>query len=318
MNTLQGTVIRNTGAWYDVRPDNTDLSPIPCKVKGNFRIRGLRTTSPVAVGDRVTVQRLPEGTGFITAISPRRNYIIRRASNLSKESHILAANIDCALLVASLREPSTPTTFIDRFLATSEAYNVPAALVLNKSDMWDADDRELAEAIAHLYTVIGYPVFLLSARTGEGLDALREFVAGKTTLLAGNSGVGKSSLINALVPGLDLRTGAVSATHHTGMHTTTFSEMFDLPGGGELIDLPGVKGFGTIDFETEEVSHYFPEIFEAGRDCRYGNCTPHPRARLRRPRRPRRPPHSRKPLRLLPLHPRRKPRNREIPQIIRG
>lgn len=269
---MEGIVTRNTGAWYEVRPTHNGEA-VRCKVKGNFRIKGLRTTSPVAVGDRVTVDVLPDGTGFITAISPRRNYIIRRASNLSKESHILAANIDLALLVVSLHNPATSTTFIDRFLATAEAYNVTAVVAINKADTWDNDDRELAEAIARLYSGIGYEVVIISARTGEGLDTLRPLVADKTTLLAGNSGVGKSSLINALVPGLDLRTGEVSAMHHTGMHTTTFSEMYDLPGGGELIDIPGVKGFGTIDFETNRVSHYFPEIFAVGRDCRYADCT---------------------------------------------
>lgn len=270
---MKGTVIRNTGAWYEVRPDDSAEAPVKCKVKGNFRIKGLRTTSPVAVGDRVSVDILPGDTGFITAIEPRRNYIIRRASNLSKESHILAANVDLALLVATLREPATPTTFIDRFLATAEAYGVPAALVLNKRDMWDADDSELAAAISYLYSGIGYPALSVSARTGEGLDDLRALIKGKTVLFAGNSGVGKSSLINALIPGLDLRTGAVSSLHHTGMHTTTFSEMYDLPGGGEVIDIPGVKGFGTIDFDAAQVSHYFPEIFEAGRECRYADCS---------------------------------------------
>lgn len=272
-NRMKGTVIRNTGAWYEVRPEGSDATPVKCKVKGNFRIKGLRTTSPVAVGDRVTVDILPGDTGFITSIEPRKNYIIRRASNLSKESHILAANIDLAILVATLREPATPTTFIDRFLATAEAYNVPAALVLNKHDMWDADDRSLANAMTYLYDGIGYDTLSISAHTGEGLAALRDLIKEKTVLLAGNSGVGKSSLINALIPGLNLRTGAVSTLHHTGMHTTTFSEMYDLPEGGELIDIPGVKGFGTIDFEAAQVSHYFPEIFAAARDCRYANCS---------------------------------------------
>lgn len=269
---MTGIVIRNTGAWLDVLPDEGG-APIPCKVKGNFRIKGLRTTSPVAVGDHVTVQPIAGGTGFITAIAPRRNYIIRRASNLSKESHILAANIDQTLLVATLRDPATPTTFIDRFLATAEAYNIPALLVLNKEDMWDDDERQIAVALKYLYNSIGYQVIFTSAHTGEGLTELHEIIGGKITLLAGNSGVGKSSLINALIPGLNLRTGEVSAQHHTGMHTTTFSEMFPLPGGGRLIDIPGVKGFGTIDFKPEEVSHYFPEIFKTGAECKFGNCT---------------------------------------------
>lgn len=266
----EGTVIRNTGSSYIVRCDSGE--EIPCRVKGNFRIKGIRTTNPVAVGDRVTVTHSADDADYITAIAPRRNYIIRRASNLSKESHILAANLDKAVLVASLRDPLTPTTFIDRFLATAEAYNVPAALAINKCDIWDDDERELAAAIRNLYESIGYDVHIVSAADGEGIGKLLATLRGKTTLLAGNSGVGKSSLINALVPGADLRTGKISDIHRTGMHTTTFSEMIDIPGGGELIDIPGVKGFGTIDFSATEVSHFFPEIFRTAARCRYSDC----------------------------------------------
>lgn len=269
---MEGLVIKNTGSAFEVRPQDGG-TPVSCRLKGNFRIKGIRTTNPVAVGDHVTVSEGPDGSNYITAIAPRRNYIIRRASNLSKESHILAANIDAAALIATLSNPTTSTTFIDRFLATAEAYGVPAILVLNKEDTWDEEERELAEAIAYLYSSIGYETAFTSAATGEGLDHLRELCHDRTVLLAGNSGVGKSSLINALVPGASLRTGAVSDIHHTGMHTTTFSEMIDLPGGGELIDIPGVKGFGTIDFDKTEASHYFPEIFAASRHCRYGDCT---------------------------------------------
>lgn len=266
----RGVVVRNTGSSYIVRLDSGE--EVNSRVKGNFRIKGIRTTNPVAVGDIVAVAHAADDADYITAVEPRRNYIIRRASNLSKESHILASNLDLAALVISLREPSTPTTFIDRFLATAEAYNVPAMLILNKSDLWDEDDRELAEGFKTLYESIGYPVYEVSARTGEGVPELLELLRGKTTLLAGNSGVGKSSVINALVPGANLRTGKISDIHHTGMHTTTFSEMISIPGGGELIDVPGVRGFGTIDFQPEEVSHYFPEIFKEGRNCRYGDC----------------------------------------------
>lgn len=266
----EGVVVKNTGGAYTIRTDNGEL--IQCRIKGNFRIKGLRTTNPVATGDRVRIIHSADDADYITEILPRRNYIIRRASNLSKESHILASNLDKALLVIALRNPFTPTTFIDRFLATSEAYNVPAGIVINKCDTWDEDDKELAEGLRILYTGIGYPVYFASAATGEGVEVIREALADKITLLAGNSGVGKSSLINALVPGTDLRTGAISDIHHTGTHTTTFSEMIPLPGGGAVIDIPGVKGFGTIDFAEEEVSHFFPEIFRKSTECRYGNC----------------------------------------------
>lgn len=271
---MNGIVIRNTGAHYVVAPD--DGSPeVNCKIKGNFRIKGIRTTNPVAVGDHVTVgEPAPDGTAFITAITPRRNYIIRRASNLSKESHIIAANLDRALLVATLAHPTTSTNFIDRFLATASAYDVPAILVLNKVDLLtDDEDRELLDAVAYLYRSIGYEVAVVSAKTGEGLDKLRELLRDKITLVSGNSGVGKSTLINELIPGLDLRTAEISAVHDQGMHTTTFSELFRLPGGGAVIDTPGVRGFGTIDFDKYEVAHYFPDLFAESKHCRFGNCT---------------------------------------------
>lgn len=267
---MRGKVVRNTGSSYMVRLDPGE--EIPCRVKGNLRIKGIRTTNPVAVGDIVTVAKAADDADFIVAVEPRRNYIIRRASNLSKESHILASNLDCAALVISLRDPATPTTFIDRFLATAEAYSVPAMVIINKADIYDAADMELADAMKYLYESIGYPVYILSALTGEGVDALRDALRDKTTLFAGNSGTGKSSLINALVPGAGLKTGKISDIHHTGMHTTTFSEMVPLLGGGEIIDIPGVRGFGTIDFKPEEVSHYFPEIFKVASECRYSDC----------------------------------------------
>lgn len=267
-----GLVIKNTGSWYLVRTD--DGSEVNCKIKGNFRLKGIRTTNPVAVGDCVSIIPNEDGTAFINGIAPRRNYIIRRASNLSKEAHIIAANLDQALLVVSLVHPVTSTTFIDRFLATAEAYRVPAVLVINKIDLMDDDDsREYLDAVSYLYRSIGYTVVPISAKTGEGLDDLRGLLDGKVSLLSGNSGVGKSSLINDLIPGLELRTAEISATHDTGMHTTTFSEMFQLPGGGYLIDTPGIKGFGTIDFDRNEVAHFFPEIFRCSADCRYGDCT---------------------------------------------
>ena len=251
-----------------------DGRTLQCKIKGKFRIKGIRTTNPVSVGDEVEVAMNVDGTAFIHSILPRRNYIIRRSTNLSKESHILASNIDQAMLVVSLANPVTNTTFIDRFLATAEAYSVPAVMVINKCDLLtEGDDVEYLKAFTTLDESIGYKVIAVSALKGEGIEGLKETLAGKTTLLSGNSGVGKSSLINALVPGAGLKTGDVSASHHTGMHTTTFSEMFKLPFGGCIIDTPGVKGFGTIDFNKAEVAHYFPEIFKISADCRYNNCT---------------------------------------------
>lgn len=271
---MKGLIIKNNGSSYQVRcDDGTETAAI---VKGNFRIRGIRTTNPVAVGDRVTLTPNTDGTAYITAIDPRRNYIIRRATNLSKEAHILAANLDLAVLVISLAHPVTATTFIDRFLATSEAYRVPALIAINKTDLLaGAEDRELLDAVTYLYSSIGYDVIHLSARTGDGLDGLRARIAGKITLLSGNSGVGKSTIINDLIPGLDLRTAAISDIHDQGIHTTTFSQMFAVPGlaGTYIIDTPGVRGFGTIEMKPEEVSHYFPEIFRISSGCRYGDCT---------------------------------------------
>ena len=269
---MKGLVIKNTGSWYVVRTG--DGEQVNCKIKGNLRLRGFRCTNPVAVGDVVRLEPKPDGTAMITSIDERRNYIIRRASNLSKEFQIIASNLDQAVLVVSLANPVTNTTFIDRFLATAMAYRVPSLLVINKVDLLTADDdRMLLDAVRRLYESIGYTVLATSTVTGEGVDALRLSLHGKMSLFSGNSGVGKSSLINCLVPGAGLRVGDVSAVHHTGMHTATFSEMLDLAGGGAIIDTPGVKGFGTIDFERAEVAHYFPEIFEVGKECRFNNCT---------------------------------------------
>ncbi|MBR6490424.1 MAG: ribosome small subunit-dependent GTPase A, partial [Muribaculaceae bacterium] len=244
----QGLVIRNTGSWYVVRCNNG--SEINCKIKGNLRLKGFRCTNPVAVGDNVEIELKDDGTAFIRSILPRRNYIIRRASNLSREFQILAANIDMAVLVVTLVNPETSTVFIDRFLATAEAYNVPSTIVFNKIDLLtEPEDRELLDAVIYLYRSIGYTVVPMSVVTGEGLDLLREQLRGKTALFSGNSGVGKSSIINLLVPDAKLKVGDISEVHHTGMHTTTFSEMLDIPGdyAGHIIDTPGVKGFGTID-----------------------------------------------------------------------
>lgn len=271
---MEALIIKNTGSWYVARAD--DGAEIDCKIKGNFRLKGIRSTNPIAVGDRVNISVNDSGTAFITDILPRKNYIIRRASNLSKESHILASNLDQALLIVTLFHPTTSLTFIDRFLATAEAYRVPAIIVINKIDLLtESEDIELLDAVSYLYKSIGYKVVTTSAKTGDGIDALRSLLRGKTTLISGNSGVGKTTLINDLIPGLDLRTAAISEVHDTGTHTTTFSEMFQLPGddGGSLIDTPGVRGFGTIEMDEYEASHFFPEIFKIGADCRFNNCT---------------------------------------------
>jgi len=262
---LKGLVIRNTGSWYTVLTDDGQL--IDCKIKGNFRLKGIRSTNPVAVGDRVVVSE-----GFITEIEDRRNYIIRKSQNLSKQSHILAANVDQAFLVVTVNYPQTSTTFIDRFLASAEAYRVPVVLIFNKTDLLDADERRYQQMMVQLYETIGYTCRQISASTGDGIDALRPLLKDKITLLSGNSGVGKSTLINQLVPDANLRTAEISDAHNLGQHTTTFSEMIPM-GGGWVIDTPGIKGFGTFDIEPEELTSYFPEIFRFSKDCRFSNCT---------------------------------------------
>ena len=268
---MRGLVIKNTGSWYLVKTDEGNC--VECKIKGNFRLKGIRSTNPVAVGDYVHIILNQEGTAFISEIEDRKNYIIRRASNLSKQSHIIAANLDQCMLIVTVNYPETSTTFIDRFLASAEAYRVPVKLIFNKIDTYNEEEKSYLEALIHLYTSIGYPCFKVSAKQQMGIEAINNELEGKITLLSGHSGVGKSTIINQIIPGLNLRTAEISSTHDTGMHTTTFSEMFPLPQGGYLIDTPGVKGFGTIDFDRHEVAHFFPEIFEISQDCRFGNCT---------------------------------------------
>lgn len=268
---MHGLVIKNTGSWYTVKTDEGAI--IESKIKGNFRLKGIRSTNPVAVGDRVELILNQEGTAFISAIEDRRNYIIRKSSNLSKQSHILAANIDQALLLVTVNRPQTSTTFIDRFLASAEAYRIPVVLLFNKIDLLNASERRYQELLSRLYTTIGYRCLALSAQTGEGIEALRELLMGQISLLSGNSGVGKSTLINRLLPDAHLRTAEISDAHNAGMHTTTFSEMLPLPEGGYVIDTPGIKGFGTFDIEREELGSYFKEIFRLSKDCRFNNCT---------------------------------------------
>lgn len=270
---MSGVVTKISGSWTTVRTDDGRL--FLCKVKGSFRIRGIRTTNPVAVGDRVDITVSPDGeTALITAVHERRNYIIRKASNLSKQSHILACNLDRVLLVVTLRHPETSTVFIDRFLATAEAYRVPVVVCFNKCDLLSQVEQEELRRLRALYESLGYETCAVSALDPSSLSlgSLEGL-----TLLSGNSGVGKTTLLNALCPELELKTAAISEAHLTGMHTTTFSEMYALPesvcpAGGAVIDTPGIKGFGTFDMEPEEVSHYFREIFAVGRECRFGNC----------------------------------------------
>ena len=261
------TVVRATGSWYDVLHDG---ETVRCRIRGRLRLKGVRSTNPVVVGDEVACEADEGGDYVIADILPRRNYVIRRASNLSKESHIIAANVDQALLMVTLRSPETPKEFADRFLVTCEAYKVPVTILLSKLDLQDAE--AVAEFRA-VYEGAGYRVLEVSVREGRGVEEVRELLAGRTTLVSGNSGVGKSTLIQAIDPSLDIRTGEISESHHKGRHTTTFSTMYPLAGGGAVIDTPGIKGFGLIDIDEAELWHYFPEMMRVAPACRFYNCT---------------------------------------------
>ena len=287
---VKGLVIKNTGSWYTVKTDDGQV--VDCKVKGNFRLKGIRSTNPVAVGDRVVISSaqtenkgvrgcegafVPSEYFWITAIEDRKNYIIRKSSNLSKQSHILAANVDQAFLFVTINYPETSLTFIDRFLASAEAYRVPVVLIFNKTDLLNEDELRYQRMMMDLYENIGYQCFAISALSPllSSLSSIKSLLEGKITLLSGNSGVGKSTFINCIVPDANLRTQAISDAHNTGMHTTTFSEMIPLPSSSSsyLIDTPGIKGFGTFDMEKEELTSYFREIFHFSKECRFNNCT---------------------------------------------
>ena len=268
-DSVSGTVIKSTGSWYEVLSEGSRLQ---CRIRGKLRLKGVRSTNPVVVGDVVTVEADEQGGYVISAIEPRRNYIIRRASNLSKESHIIASNVDQALLVVTLFSPQTAMEFVDRFLVTCEAYKVPVTILLAKIDL-ARQHPEAVEEFHSIYESAGYRIVEVSATEGEGVDQVRELLRGKTTLLSGNSGVGKSTLVAAVEPGLDIKTGEISQSHHKGKHTTTFSTMYPLAEGGYIIDTPGIKGFGLIDIDDAELAHYFPEMMRFLPDCRFYNCS---------------------------------------------
>ncbi|WDF77911.1 ribosome small subunit-dependent GTPase A [Mucilaginibacter sp. AW1-7] len=268
---MQGLLIKSTGSWYQVQ--TPDGQRIDCRIKGKFRMQGITTTNPVAVGDVVEFEMEPEQeSGVITKLHQRKNYIIRKAINLSKQAQIIAANLDQALLVVTLASPRTSLGFIDRFLVTAEAYDIPARLIFNKVDLFSDEGLEILADLKAVYEKIGYPCFEVSALEGTNIDKVQELLKDKVTLFSGHSGVGKSSLINALLPNLDLRTHMVSEWSDKGMHTTTFAEMFELPQGGFIIDTPGIRELGVIDIEKNELSHFFPEMRSRMNQCRFNNC----------------------------------------------
>ncbi len=273
MDKSQGIVIKTTGSWHTVKLDDNRL--MDCTVRGKFRMKGIRNTNPVAVGDRVIVEQNPnEETGIITDLEKRKNYIIRKATKLSKEAHIIASNIDRLFLVTSLKSPQISLMFIDRVLVSSESYRIPATILINKMDILDDDDHELAEAYKYMYESIGYPVMLISAETGKNMEKLKQEMKDTTSVFVGQSGVGKSTILNHLQPGLDLKTGDISDAHLQGKHTTTFAQMHELDFGARIIDTPGIRSFGLVEVDKdEELYHFFPEIFKASKHCRFHNCT---------------------------------------------
>lgn len=268
---MQGLVLKNTGSHYLVKFSNQEV--VDCTIKGKLRLKGVKLTNPVAVGDCVEVEMQSGGVGVIASVNPRKNYIIRKSTNLSRESHIIAANIDLAMLVVTVEFPETQLGFIDRYLVTTEAYGVPVVLVFNKSDLYQGALHDKMEHYMSIYQNVGYSCIEVSAHTGHNLDLIKGLIKDKVTLISGNSGVGKSSLINRIEGGILQKTEQISFAHLTGKHTTTFSEMFELSDGGYIIDTPGIKGFGLIDIEKDELSHYFPEIFKISAQCKFYNCT---------------------------------------------
>lgn len=278
---MLGLVIRTTGSWYKVLPQNDTSETVDCRLRGNYRLRGNKQTNPVAVGDQVDYALQADGTGVIQEVCDRQNYIVRKATKLSKQTHVIASNIDLLCIVATLGFPRTSTGFIDRLLVTAEAYHIPACIIMNKCDLYDEELWRLHNEVRDIYATAGYPLYAVSAHEGIGVEELRKLIAGKTVLFSGHSGVGKSALLNALVPGLEAKVGEVSDWSMKGKHTTTFAEMYPvkmpMADGAEektyIIDSPGIKEFGMVDINLGELSHFFPEMRSVLHDCHFANCT---------------------------------------------
>lgn len=267
---MKGIVVKSTGSWYNVKLENGDV--VEARIQGKFRIQGIRSTNPVAVGDLVTIKQDENLNNVITEIADRKNYIVRKSINLSKHSHIIAANIDQAILIVTISQPKTTTGFIDRFLISAEAYHIPTILVFNKIDIYNKVELDELKTLMNIYTKIGYQCIAVSALNNENLEAIKDILKNKTSVVSGHSGVGKSTLLNTIEPTLDLKTSTISEMHEQGKHTTTFAEMFDLSFGGYIIDTPGVKAFGLIDFDKADLSHYFLEMRAILDHCQYSNC----------------------------------------------